>query len=84
MLYLGRHLSILSNSHYSHLDFVFTARLFSSDSAELHPDTSAGNLRHLLDWKVDLRSVRSFVQNAKNPKSFEIGDARLVLDPLLV
>ncbi|KAF9503719.1 hypothetical protein BS47DRAFT_1402134 [Hydnum rufescens UP504] len=60
-------------------DSVFIARVYTSDSAEIRPDTSRGDLEHIQDWEIDLSDTSLFKQNARNsPRNrfdtvFEIG-----------
>jgi len=60
-------------------DALFIARLYSSDSAEMHSDTSKGDLEHILDWEIDLKLAPSFKWNVQKPPrdgltaAFDIG-----------
>ena len=49
---------VVSVGSYYHtlLDFVFLARLYSSDSVEIEEDTSGGNLIHIPDFVQNLGS----------------------------
>jgi len=56
-------------------DTIFIARLYSSDSAEIYSDTSAGALEHIIDWDINLTLAPSFKWDAQDglTAAFDIG-----------
>ncbi|KAF9511545.1 hypothetical protein BS47DRAFT_1395047 [Hydnum rufescens UP504] len=55
-----------TKTSYDPSDSLFIARIYASDSAEIWPDTSRGDLEHILDWDIDLGDIALFKQNLQN------------------
>jgi len=51
-------------------DSVFVAKVYSSNSAEIRPDTSGGDFEHIQDWEIDLSDTSLFKQNAQTRNRF--------------
>ncbi|KAF9511542.1 hypothetical protein BS47DRAFT_1395045 [Hydnum rufescens UP504] len=55
-----------TKTSYDPSDSLFTARIYASDSTKIWPDTSRGDLEHILDWHIDLGDTALFKQNLQN------------------